>query len=446
MVDTIIKVVLAAVVVLELLYFINTKEKYKLLLKDGFWIIFVWTICLFLYYFSGINYAIKMSNMVFLYIILFWVLYFIGKGVTKVILEKSTVASKVLVEDTEAKKEKKHDFSLLFIVSLISLGVYTVLMFMNNDIVFGETRSFNTSSLNTLFLIISSSSLIIWLYELAYALSHDKKLPIYAWLSAIVFNAPGLLISGRDALMIFLLSSFITAIYFGNYGIKELNCKGKMYSKLKKGSLIFVAIIFVYLVFLVSNRYGSSAIAQFEWAAGCEFPEYLKFIYNHLGGVGKVIVNVVFYYSSQFSKFSLDFNNYNGPYLKGLYQLHYVSRLLPSSWGLNYSLVSNSVTLMSASAGVAGLKTIWDTMIGYFIFDFGKVITLIMAFVSGVFVEVINKLSYKKQDILHILVRVMLCVGCFITVQFSPLFDYYFIFPSFWLFVMLKMFKKRRRG
>ena len=443
MADIIIRVVLAAVMVIELIYFINKKDKYNLLLKDSFWIIFVWTACLFLYYFSGINYAINMNVIVFLYIILFWILYFIGKAIAKTFMKKSTRISTIAVEDTNVKRERKHDFSLLFITSLISLAVYALLIFMNNNIVFGVTRSFNTTALNTLFLLISSSSLIIWLYELAYALSHDKKMPIYAFLSAIVFNVPGLIISGRDALMIFLLSSFITAVYFGNYGIKELKCKGKMYNKLKKGSLIFIAIIFVYLIFLVSNRYGSSAIAQFEWAASCEFPEYLKFIYNHLGGVGKVIVNLVFYYSSQFSKFSLDFYNYNGPYLKGLYQLHYVSRLLPDAWGLNHSLVSSSVTLMSASAGVAGLKTIWDTMIGYFIFDFGRVITLIMAFISGVFVEVINKLSYKKQDILHILVRVMLCVGCFITVQFSPLFDYYFIFPSFWLFIMLEVFKKR---
>ena len=219
-----------------------------------------------------------------------------------------------------------------------------------------------------------------------------------------------------------------------------------MYSKLKKVALIAIGLIMIYLVFLVSNRYGSSAITQFEWAAGCEFPEYLRFIYDHLGGVGKVIVNIVFYYSSQFSKLSLDFQNYTGPYLKGLYQLHYVSRLLPDSWNLNYTLVSNSVTLMSTYAGVTGLKTLWDTMIGYFIFDFGKVFTLAMAFASGIFVEVVNKLSYRKQDIFHILVRVMICVGCFITVQFSPLFDYYFIFPAFWLFVMLKVLKKRRRG
>ena len=119
MADIIIRVVLAALVVLELIYFINKKDKYNLLLKDSFWIIFVWTACLFLYYFSGINYAINMNVIVFLYIVLFWTLYFIGKGIAKILMKKSTRISKLTVEDTTIKRERKHDFSLLFIASLI---------------------------------------------------------------------------------------------------------------------------------------------------------------------------------------------------------------------------------------------------------------------------------------------------------------------------------------
>ncbi len=54
---------------------------------------------------------------------------------------------------------------------------------------------------------------------------------------------------------------------------------------------------------------------MFKWSTDCQFPEYLENIYYKGGKVGSLILNIVFYYSSQLSKFSLIFEKYNGPYL-----------------------------------------------------------------------------------------------------------------------------------
>ena len=81
-------------------------------------------------------------------------------------------------------------------------------------------------------LLFSNSSLVIWLYELAYAILSEKKMTWYGLMSGVIYNIPGIVISGRDALMIFFVSTVIVLFYCGNYGKKVLGLEGKMYKKI----------------------------------------------------------------------------------------------------------------------------------------------------------------------------------------------------------------------
>ena len=172
---------------------------------------------------------------------------------------------------------------------------------------------------------------------------------------------------------------------------------------------------------------------MFRWSSKCQFPPYLEWIYYNCGGLGKLILNVVFYYSSQLSKFALIFEKYDGPYMFGLYQLHYVSRLLPESWNMNFSIVSKELKIITENAGIPGLKVFWETAIGYSIYDFGRIGTLIMAFISGIFIEIVSSYSKNVKGIFQILIQAFICTAMFLTIEMSPIFDYYYIFPVFWL-------------
>ena len=130
------------------------------------------------------------------------------------------------------------------------------------------------------------------------------------------------------------------------------------------------------------------------------------------------------------------FEQYEGPYLFGMYQLHYVSRLLPESWNLNYSLVSNSLKEITSNVGVPGIKVFWETAIGYSIYDFGRIGTLIISFLGGLLIGKINYYANKKESILNILNKTLLCVAMFLSIEVSPLFDYHYIFPLVWLIVI----------
>ena len=239
--------------------------------------------------------------------------------------------------------------------------IYTIYIIKINNIKIGVTRNINTNGIATILLLFSNSSLVIWLYELAYAILSEKKMTWYGIMSGIIYNIPGIVISGRDALMIFFVSTIIVLFYCGYYGKKVLGLEGKMYKKILRFLGICLLLMMFYLIFLSNSRYGSSqeaTIQMFKWSTDCQFPEYLENIYYKGGKVGSLILNIIFYYSSQLSKFSLIFEKYNGPYLFGFYQLHYISRLLPDFMGMNFTNVTNAIQQIASNAGTPGIKSI----------------------------------------------------------------------------------------
>lgn len=361
-------------------------------------------------------------------------------------IRKSLNKQKKEEDDEIMDFSKRTNFFPLFIVSLISCLIYIVYIMKINNIQIGVTRDITTNSFATLLLLMSNSSLIIWMYELAYALLNEKKIKIYGVLSAVIYNLPGILISGRDALMIFLVATVIILIYCGNFSKKKLCTKGKMYKKIKKYAICIFVLIMIYLVLLSNNRYGSnqdSAINMFIWSSSCVFPEYLENIYYNCGGIGKVIINIMFYYSSQISKFALIFEEYEGPYMCGLYQLHYISRMFPESWNMNFGYVSQELAKITTNVGVPGIKVLWETGIGYSIYDFGRIGTLIMSMIFGIVVENVNLKCNRKKTIFKIILQTLICVAVFLTIAVSPLFDYFYIFPMIWFVIINLIYNKK---
>lgn len=68
MLDFFIRIILIALTILGIVFFIKKNEKYKLLTNNIFWICISWLVCLILYYFSGIKYTIKLNILALLYI------------------------------------------------------------------------------------------------------------------------------------------------------------------------------------------------------------------------------------------------------------------------------------------------------------------------------------------------------------------------------------------
>lgn len=443
----IIKIVTSLIIIIGILfiYIVKKKKKNNLIINDTFWIFISWGGSLACYCFFGLSYPIELSLNVFGYILLCWLCYFLGKGVYKIFPKKQNIMleNNSNIVEPEVRFDIKYNLFPYFVISLISVILYvSYILLINRNIVLGTTRNINTNFIATLLLLMSQSSLIIWLYELLYAILNKKKITWYGLLSVIIYNLPGIIISGRDALIIFFLSSFIAIIYGINYLKYSKKTNKKLRKKMIRMAIVVIIIILFYLIFLSNNRYGNdydAVINMFSWASGVTFPDYLIKFYNYAGGVGKLVLNIIFYYSSQFSKLALVFNNYNGPYEYGFYQLHYIARMLPDSWNLGLTPVSIELSNIVNNVSLPGIKVLWETMIGYSLYDFGKIGTLIYFFIIGFIIQrIIVKNSYNV-NILKIITRIFICVAMFITVEISPFFDYFYVFPLIWLIIIKNM-------
>ena len=179
----IVRIILIVLVIIGIVYFLKKEKKYTLLINNIFWLIISWLICLILYYFSGIKYTIELDIYALLYILFVLALFILGQGLVKKISSREKKSEK-----KEEDFSKKINLFPLFIVALVSVIIYTIYILSINNINFGSTRDIETNKIATFFQILSSSSLIIWLYELAYAILNDKKITIWGVLSLIIFT------------------------------------------------------------------------------------------------------------------------------------------------------------------------------------------------------------------------------------------------------------------
>lgn len=427
----------------------------KLIINYKFWIFISWEFSLLLYSFSGIVYPINLDLKVYLYILAFWSFFLFGTKIAKNVSARNRINEKKTNDEIKNIEYKRLNMRPIFIISLISTVLYIIAVNrLNPNVTMGITRGVKTNSLTTLFLLISSGSLIVWLYELLYSIRNQKKIKLYGLISAVLYNIPGIVISGRDALMIFMISTIIVVIYSLLYLKRKKLLTSKIKRKIKFFTTLSVFLIILYLLLISSIRYGrndNSVLTMFEWASGATFPSYLVNLYMKIGAFGKLILNIVFYYSSQFSKLTLVVKHFNGPYQFGMYQLHYIARLMPSFMGIDTDAVSKVLKPICDSYNLPGIKTLWGTMIEYSIYDFGKIGALIYSFIFGFIIsKIVNKNMNQinkevKQNELNIITIILVCVGMFTTVEISPLFDYFYVFPALWL-IIIKVLYKRFNG
>lgn len=434
--------IILAVIIICFLKKLCSKSNFNFIISDVFWVVTPWLISLSLYYFSGITYQYNLSIYSFSYIVLFWIMYFLGRFLGLRIKVNSNFIQN---DQINVKNNNKIDLKLMYIISILSTLVYIIYMLSRNKIVFGVTREFNNNMFGTLLLFFSESSLILWLYELAYSLLNDTKINKLAYLAAIMYVVPSLLISGRDAIIILLITTLIVFIYCGKFGINVNNTSGKFFKKVKKFLYLGILLLLYYFIFLSQNRYGSDMIKLFEWSTKSTFSKELLNIVFIFKGFGLILLNAIYYYSSQFTKLAWIYDNYNGPYIYGFFQLHFISRRLPESWGLNYINCVNSAKKMMTAQGYEGLSNMWGTVIQYFIYDFGRIGSIIMAFLFGIWIGRWRKHFNKNKDILSILMQVMICVAMFITIQFSPIYDLNWLFPLIWLIILKKGIKQKSK-
>ena len=66
-------------------------------------------------------------------------------------------------------------------------------------------------------------------------------------------------------------------------------------------------------------------------------------------------------------------------------------------------------------------------------------------FISGFIVKLLVINNKSELNELNIISLVLICVGMFTTIEISPLFDYFYVFPIAWLIIIKILYKKFKK-
>lgn len=408
-----------------LLYRVFKFRSRKLLIEPLFWLFASWGLMMGLYYTSGIDYAYRLSLETWVYLLICWIVflgaYFIGESYQVYLLRyhKSFYYGDTILS------------TVYYRLSLFCFILWMIDLFRLNRISFGyRIAEFSISKIGAICWLFVPLSIIVWLFELACAVQNNKRIPPRGYISALVFIIPAIVTAGRQALLIFLLSTFIVL----GYSLNSLT----IYRHRKAIKIIgLIALIFVgwYLVVISTIRSGTvDKVALLEFTFNSKTPEMLVQFVKNSGGLGQVFLDFVYYYSHEVPGFEIFYRYYDGPLFWGMFQMPYIGRRLPIGTQLDYDTAWAYLDMMAARAGI--YSHTWRTAISSFIIDFGRVGTVFFIGLLGFAIgKKRKKFMYSKTQY-ELVFLSLICVGGFFSVQYSPFTETSWAYPLYWLIVI----------
>lgn len=400
---------------------INKNQKY--VLNDIFWTISLWSLMFINYYTCGIEYKEHVSVYVILYIVLCISMYIIAH----------IGSSKINFKFRESKYYLDKHFNTIPISLAVILGafIYIVNIIANNNVIIGITRTYDTSIISTLSLLLADFAPFVWYYELIYSLMYGMKIPKHAFITILAYCFIPIFYAGRGVYVSILWNTVLIIFYFRRDKISK--AIGRIKNTIKSlGIFMIFAIILVigYSVFIGHSRYGSDYVHHFEVVANCEVSNSTMQILSYFGIFALPLLNAMFYFSSAIVKVGMIFNYYSGPYLHGFYQLNYISRRFPELYS-QYEKVSSQIIQIMVEHRCPLFYSAFDTGIGMSIYDFGRIGTVFVLFTAGWLAGrnyrhyLIHRTSY------FVFFQVIICEMVMTSTQLSPLYDNTRAYPVF---------------
>ena len=240
------------------------------------------------------------------------------------------------------------------------------------------------------------------------------------FLLLIGYTVPCILNNGRESLAYVLVS--MIAIY-GYVQITKTTEKRKIDLKklVYRLMLALGAVFFVWMLFNISSdRFGQNEINTFlvrrEISADkikeAESWGELEFLYY----------NIASYFSHQISFLDFTIKEYEGPYLYGMFELNIISRRLPDFLNLDYRSVFQSFEKLYSTKSVS-YSGAWNTVLGSFICDFGRIGTIFVCYFLGLVLGKIRRKFEYNYDIRYAVLIAIICASSFSTIQLGPFFN-----------------------
>lgn len=410
-------IVLVSIIIIGL--FLLIRRKWALLSNELLYITFWWWLPIILYFSTGVQwYAYNTSTYAVTYYIIAYFLLILSRKIGikyKFVINTPKYEGGGTTDDNLTINEKRINRFLL--IGLLGTLVYIV-DYLNHNSITKDSRYSVLTVWGTLGSFFCPILLTVGFYLVAHSLTEEKKISIKGLLCLILYLLPNTLNSGRESLFVVFVGLLVV------YSISNADKKGvKQYlqrSDLSKYILLGVVFLTIVGIMVVvsASRFGNLESTAFLLRA--RLPDSLKQTLDNLRITKYLAYNTISYFAQQVPYFSFVYDNYNGPYYFGLYELNILSRRLPSQSFYNGNNIISRVIDSVPTVFSHG----WPTGMASLIYDFGKIGALIAIVCMGYFIGRKRSDYIRTNSIKSVVVIALFCSMSMSLIQNGVFFQY----------------------
>lgn len=416
------------------------RSNYKILCHDVFWLGTLWTFIIGVYLTCGVNYGnYGLSFWLIAYLLI--CLFAFRHGRTKAFMSSKYMYN-TNKEDVQLAEK---NITIFAIIGLVGVVIFLYDLYrLNGLLIFlkqsGYKMEYETSILGSIGVLVIPSLLVVGIYKIAEGLFKKNKFNIFGLLLLLGYSVPCIINNGRESLL-YIIIAVLSIIGCKN----QLNNINKSRS-LKSYIFAFFALIgvlsFLWLMIHISkDRFTENEITVFlseydvssrTMQDGAKWGDF-EFLYY----------NILSYFSHQIPFLDFTLQEYDGPHLFGMYELNIISRRLPDFLELDYRLVSSHLHKMYSSYNV-DFSGAWNTVLGSFIIDFGRIGCVIVCYLLGYVTGNIRKLLLITHDIKYVVLTALVCLCSFSTVQLGPFYQMLIYMSFVWWYIIFETKKSKQ--
>ncbi len=410
------------------------------IINDTFWLLASWSLIIITYLFSGYRPTGKIQADTWLYIIacLGGFIFF----------EKIGMGGKKNAEIFNNHKDDRqniseHEISIVyFIIGILGTSIYVFDLYIQNGaLATGFKTSLEVSIIGAIANLFYPINYVYYVNGLSSSIFLSKKITIKTFISAIAYIIPCVVQSGRENIILIMISTVAIFIYGSRYKknfiINEID---KIRSRKQVLLVIFGGIMALLVFMYVSQtRYSDNEAKSFFNYNSEYLPSRFMEETNKLGTFKNVYLNMFQYYCAQIPSLDLIIRYYKGPFLFGLFNFNMISRRLPISWGLNYADCFLEINNIYLEHGTRFFVGGWATALGSMIPDFNILGTFVICCILGFCIGRSKYKLFYEWNSMRIGLQAIFCMEMYYTVQIGPLFQFPLWGIILWWFIIYKV-------
>lgn len=419
---------------IALCVFLILHTDYKILAYDVFWYSALWIFVIGVYLTCGVDYGeYNLSEWLFVFLLLCFISFTQGRLSVRKRMNSNihTEVDSIEVNEKRIKKIIWLGFCgvVLFLYDLYRLN--GLLIFLKES---GYKIEYETSIVGSIGVLLIPCLLVSGIYIIARDLIYKNKFNISGLLLLLGYSVPCIINNGRESLL------FIIIAVLSVLGCKNLLNKKKS-KKTLKSHFLFITIAFcifsfIWLMIHISkDRFTDNEINVFlteynvsaqNLQEGEKWGEF-EFLYY----------NILSYFSHQIPFLDFTLREYNGPYMYGMYEFNIISRRLPDFVELDYRQVYDQLQKLFSVHRV-NFSGAWNTILGSFIIDFGRIGCICICYLLGIITGHIRRQLLTTHKIKYVVLTALVCLCSFSTIQLGPFYQMLIYMSFVWWFIIFK--------